>query len=247
MMKKTILILCLCLAAVFLSGCIGSTDDVRLGTDETLNYTVFLELLNANGFSFEETGEYRGFLSVPQRVILIGDEQLTIYEFGSHEAMERNAGFVGKSGFSIDNRDTGKAVEISWIGPPHWFKKDLIIVNYVGENRQIIDFLSENLDLFAGMGFVYNGTSTAPGQNTEPSVRVTIEEWTGISAPALELIYEDESHRYYLSSMRSALIMLTFEDGERISLRDALSQEKISVEDLILNGLNVIIMPQFPA
>jgi hypothetical protein len=244
MMKTAALLIVLCMAAVFLSGCIGSTDDPTFGTDETLNYAAFLELLEVNGFSFEEAGEYSGFLSVPQRVISIGDELLVIYEFTSHEAMERNASFVGASGFSIDNRDIGQIVEISWVSDPYWFKKDLIIVNYVGENKQIINFLAETLDLFAGHGFVYDGASTGTGQNTEPSVRVTIEEWTGISASALELIYEDASYRYYLSSIRSGMIMLTFENGERISLSDALSQDKISIEDLILNGLDVIIMPQ---
>ena len=72
-------------------------------------------------------------------------------------------------------------------------------------------------------------------------VRVTIEEWDGVSAAALELIYEDAYNRYYLSSIRSAVIMLTFEDGLRISLSDAIAQNKISMEDLIASGLQVII------
>jgi outer membrane lipoprotein-sorting protein len=95
-MKKIVLILCLCVAAVFLSGCIGQSADTKFtDTDEVLDYAAFLELLEANGFSFEETDEYRGFLSVPQRVVLIGDEQLTIYEFGSNEAMEMAAEIIG--------------------------------------------------------------------------------------------------------------------------------------------------------
>ena len=78
--------------------------------------------------------------------------------------------------------------------------------------------------------------------DAESSIRVTIEDPQdhGVLFPsAMELIYEDEFYRYYLNSVRSGSIMLTFEDGERISLRDALSQDKISIEDLILNGLSV--------
>ena len=152
MMKKVILLIVLCMAAVFLSGCLSSADDVS-GTDETLNYAAFLELLEANGFSFEEVGEYSGFLSAPQRRILIGNEQLKIYEFRSNEAMERNASFVGSDGFSIHNRDTGhtgQTVLVSWAADPYWFKKDLIIVLYVGEDQSIIHFLAENLVFFAG-------------------------------------------------------------------------------------------------
>ena len=62
-----------------------------------------------------------------------------------------------------------------------------------------------------------------------------------MSASALELIYEDESNSYYLTSIRSSLIMLTFEDGQRVSLVDAIAQEKIGIEDLILNGLEVYV------
>ena len=74
-----------------------------------------------------------------------------------------------------------------------------------------------------------------------PGVRVVIEEWDGISASALELVYEDDYYQYYLTSIRSDRIMLTFDDGQRISLKDAISQDKISIEDLILNGLELYI------
>jgi hypothetical protein len=70
-------------------------------------------------------------------------------------------------------------------------------------------------------------------------VLVSIEEWSGESAEALELIYEDDNHRYYLSSIRSANIMLVFDNSERISLKDAIEQQKVSIEELLLNGLQV--------
>ena len=235
MMKKAILLIVLCMAAVFLSGCIGSTDDAEAaGTDEILNYATFLELLEANGFSFEEKPVEFGL----RRFVLIGDEQLTILDFWSNEAMEEHVNRIGLDGFSFGCPEN---LMISWVGPPHWFKRDLIIVHYVGENKQIIDFLTKNLDLFAGMGFI-----TGP---LEPSVRVTIEDPIddpySVFPPAFDFFYRDEFHIYYLSCLRSKWVMLTFEDGERISLRDALAQEKISIEDLILNGLRVGRMPHF--
>ena len=81
-------------------------------------------------------------------------------------------------------------------------------------------------------------TSPAP----MPSRLVSIEEWDGISADALELIYQDGDTGYYLSSIRSGNITLTFEDGERISLSEALSRSKVSIDELISNGLSVIII-----
>jgi|GEM_PF-4691873 len=84
------------------------------------------------------------------------------------------------------------------------------------------------------------------GENVEqrknnPGALVTIEEWDGVAASALEMIFEDDHHRYYLTSVRSDKIMLTFDNGERISLREAISRGAITIEDLILSGLNVYV------
>jgi len=122
---------------------------------EELNYTTFLELLEVNGISFVETEREEwdvGFLSVLPRRIYVDGEQITIYEFPSNRAMETAAGFVNRSGFGIDNLNTGHSVRISWVSNPYWFKRDFIIVNYVGTNRQIIRFLREALQQFAGHG-----------------------------------------------------------------------------------------------
>ena len=71
----------------------------------------------------------------------------------------------------------------------------------------------------------------------------TIEEYYGPSAMALELLYYDDFNRYYLSSVRSANIMLEFEDGTRMSLWDALDTQKVTINDLLFNGLDVIQKP----
>ena len=81
-------------------------------------------------------------------------------------------------------------------------------------------------------------TGTA-ANDTPPSVLVSIEEWDGEAADALEFIYEDGDYKYYLSSIRSDKIMLTFDNGKRLSLREAISQQKINIDDLIINGLQV--------
>ena len=82
------------------------------------------------------------------------------------------------------------------------------------------------------------------GTVSEPAVRVAIYIPDVPTAQALELIYADERNRYYLSSISSGIIMLTFEDGTTVSLREALNQEKITVTDLVLNGLRVISVSQ---
>jgi len=59
--------------------------------------------------------------------------------------MENDAALVSTCGSQIGNSS------ISWAGFPHFFKKDSIIVYYIGENERIIDFLNDNLgESFAG-------------------------------------------------------------------------------------------------
>ena len=67
----------------------------------------------------------------------------------------------------------------------------------------------------------------------------SIEEWEGMSASALELICEDDSNQYYLTSIRSGLIMLNFTDGSRHTLRDALEAGLVGINELIAHGLEV--------
>jgi hypothetical protein len=77
------------------------------------------------------------------------------------------------------------------------------------------------------------------------NVRVIIDQdITQPTAEELELIYEDEYYEYYLSSISSHLITITFEDGLTVSLKTALEQDLISMQDLILNGLSVIVTPK---
>jgi len=71
-------------------------------------------------------------------------------------------------------------------------------------------------------------------------IRFIIEEWEGGADDAMEFIYADDLYRYYLSSIRSHLIMLTFDDGKRLSLNEALAQRKVNMDELIQNGLRVI-------
>jgi len=77
----------------------------------------------------------------------------------------------------------------------------------------------------------------------EPYVRVTIYIPDLAFPTALEYIYSDEYNRYYLSAIMSGSIILTFEDGMEVTLREALDQQLITLADLELNGLNIIRMP----
>lgn len=55
--------------------------------------------------------------------------------------MENNAKYISLDGSSFCN---GKeSLEIDWISKPHFYKKESIIVNYVGEDEKILDDLKD--------------------------------------------------------------------------------------------------------
>jgi len=138
--------------------------------DPGMTYEILLERLNSKGFDFEYAGTDKNptMLSVVGRHIQMGDNLIAIYEYESTEAMKRDAEGISPSGFGIsrpDPTDEGLMLhtEVSWIYWPHWFKADVIIVRYVGEDRLIIDALNNILGInFAGYGVNVNSVIEQP-------------------------------------------------------------------------------------
>jgi hypothetical protein len=126
-------------------------------SDAFLNFTKFLRLLGASGFEFEaperEPWHVNSDLSVLSRVVFIGDEILTVYEYDSIAAMERDSDFISPCGTSINREPNKPGIEISWDTSPLWVKADFLIVLYVGEDDNIINFLMDNFEHFAGNGY----------------------------------------------------------------------------------------------
>ena len=150
-MRKTIaLCTAILVVLVLVAGCSDKNDNA---TERQLgDYDAFLVLLTENGFSYtEDKPDTDSFLSVTRRPIWIGDEIISIYEYESRNAMDADAAGIDSSGFSMSSQ--GRHTNVSWVSNPYFFKKDTLIINYVGENDDIIRFLSSNFGLpFAGYG-----------------------------------------------------------------------------------------------
>ena len=70
-----------------------------------------------------------------------------------------------------------------------------------------------------------------------------IEDPHGGSLPR-ELIYEFDGYRYYLNTTRADSVYITFDNGERLPLKQALEERRTIIEDLVANGLyNVSMTP----
>jgi len=121
-------------------------------TGDRLNYAGFLTLLDVHGIPFEE-GDKRPvvehLLSVGSRDVWIDSEVLSVFQYDSRVAMQRDAGFILPNGLGISQPDM--ETRISFRQVPRWFKDGRIIVLYIGRDGDIVNLLTEILgDYFAG-------------------------------------------------------------------------------------------------
>jgi hypothetical protein len=143
------LILCICIIAVVLVGCINQPEGEHASSNDMMNTEVFLELLKDNGFALDEIRKSNSFFDE----IFSGTETfispyIYVIEFLSIENMMYESIFVSSNGFSINGLHAGTSIQ--WLNQPYWLRQDLIIVLYVGTDERVINFLMENLELFAG-------------------------------------------------------------------------------------------------
>jgi hypothetical protein len=61
-----------------------------------------------------------------------------------------------------------------------------------------------------------------------------------IRAQALELVFEDVGHRYYLRSLCSSQMAVELDDGSHLSIHQALKNGIVTVEELRRQGLKLI-------
>ena len=78
-------------------------------------------------------------------------------------------------------------------------------------------------------------------------LKFTIEDPYG-GEPEREMFFEDDYFgsgcRYYLNSTRADNVFVIFENGERMTIKQALQERRVTVEELVANGLyNVSMIP----
>lgn len=112
-------------------------------TYNTESYVNFVAELESSGFKIKQEDVDKDILAGQRKWLTVDDnENISVYIYKNNKRMVKDASHVSPDGFSYK---TGfKNVSISWISNPHFFKRDNIIVLYVGEDKDIINHL-ENL------------------------------------------------------------------------------------------------------
>ncbi len=105
-----------------------------------------LDDLSAGG-SVVEVGDTisQPFFTVQGQVIIVDGSDVQVFEYGSSEAAEEEAGLVAPDGNSVGT------TMILWVATPHFYKSGTLIVLYVGDDAAVTDSLEAVLGpQFAG-------------------------------------------------------------------------------------------------
>ena len=115
------------------------------GTDSSAA-TALADQLRAAGLTVEDAGVVeQPFFSVPARVFIVDGNDVQVYAFASASDAERAAAQVGPTGSTIGSSS------MSWLAPPHFFRRDTLVVNYLGSSQKTVRELQRLLGpQFAG-------------------------------------------------------------------------------------------------
>lgn len=130
------------LLVLLLVGSSGCTSAVVPGA----NAGTVAEALRAAGLTVRDAGLVeQPFFGVPARVFVAEEEDVQVYEFATAAEAEHAAGLVEPAGGTVG------ASSIAWMAPPHWFRKDRLVVNYLGSSEKTLAALRRLLGpQFAG-------------------------------------------------------------------------------------------------
>ncbi len=130
----------------FISGCARPHNQNRLQGGPVKDYESLVNNLRAAGLRVEPAGEAsQPFFSAKGRAIKVDQSEIQAFEYPDEAEAQAEAARVSPDGLSVGTS------KITWIGPPHFFKKGRLIVLYVGNEAGVIDALKAALGpQFAG-------------------------------------------------------------------------------------------------
>jgi hypothetical protein len=72
-------------------------------------------------------------------------------------------------------------------------------------------------------------------------MKLDIEDSRGGTLPR-ELIYKYDGYAYYLNTTRAGRVFITFDNGDRLPLKQALEERRLLIEDAVGSGLSGVVM-----
>ncbi len=127
--------------------------------DQVDDIQVFLDALRLAGAAIEQQSEVeQPFFSVPGKIVTVNGEAVQVFVYPDAAEADSEAAQVAPNGSSIGT------TMASWIGPPHFFRAETMVVLYVGQDQTVIELLENVL----GPQFAGAESFQGPSLGTEP-------------------------------------------------------------------------------
>ena len=145
----------ICIGFLFLAvgstGCSGDFSEAKEVLAQSRGNTItgqttLMSKLRATGASVAIVGEVdQPFLSVTGTMFKVQGEDVQVFEYSSATELEAQAKLISRDGTTVGT------TKIHWIGSPHFFKQERVLVLYVGDDRNVLKSLEAVLGRqFAG-------------------------------------------------------------------------------------------------
>ena len=137
---------------VVLTACNGSSTEsalaqgVKTRARPVTDLASLLDSLRTAGTGGEVMGEVdQPFLTVKGTMIKVRGEDVQVYQYPNAKAVDSQAAIISRDGVTV-----GKT-KIHWIGTPHFYKKEKLLVLYLGDAEAVLKTLETHLGRqFAG-------------------------------------------------------------------------------------------------
>ena len=127
----------------------GCTSNLRT-MPPVMDESALITGLRATGSSVNEQEQIsQPFFSVTGRTVVVDGASISVFEYATPAAMEKESEYVSPDGFVFTT--STMVTNVDWIGPPHFYKAGRIIVIYIGKDKATIGLLEKVLGKqFAG-------------------------------------------------------------------------------------------------
>ena len=105
-----------------------------------------VQILRVSGAKIEVVGETKqDFFKTKGYVLKInGESFVDVFEYESSENLDAAANGISKDGMTINS------IQAKWGSTPHFYKTNRVIIEYIGDDKQILKLLENVSPQFAG-------------------------------------------------------------------------------------------------
>lgn len=152
------MVVILCMIAMILGGCKQNEEAIsenKLYEERVLNDGLgsFIEKLDEAGFDSEYDG-------IPMAPVFNGEgiyfeiddpeQRIVVFVYNDAEMLREDRESIDETGYSVTidhGNGSMSTTNYSWVAPPHFYLHENMLIQYIGDDKEILDFLNMNCEM----------------------------------------------------------------------------------------------------